>query len=60
MTMAMAQKINRTGGWTPVVIGDRVEAMTCLRCREMEKRGKWETGYLQKGALPKLLCIIFS
>jgi len=35
MTMTMAQKINKSGWMDPVMTGDKVEATTCLRCREI-------------------------
>jgi len=44
MTMTMAQKINKVGGWTPVMTGDKVEAMKHLGVANRAKsRGKQVT-----------------
>ena len=48
-TMTATQKINKSGGWTPVMTGDRLEAKTRLNAANTAKyrgMGNWS---LQKG-----------
>jgi len=55
------KRSTKAGGWTPVMTGDRMEAMTCLKCsKQGKKQGEMGNLGLQKGELCRLLHIAFS